>query len=119
MSSCEDTVGQAQETLGVLQLAWEPLCVPEESWWSCLGRGRYGHTAECCRSKPDLNKWQKMDGWIITKIRVDSKWHRQNLEILKFKIIKKLSFNYIEKQRARQKQSITEKKVSYVFCFVF
>lgn len=59
-----------------------------------------------------------MDGWIITKIRVDSKWHRQNLEILKFKIIKKLSFNYIEKQRARQKQSVTEKMISYV-CFFF
>lgn len=58
-----------------------------------------------------------MDEWIITKIRVDSKWHRQNLEILKFKIIKKLSFNYIEKQRARQKQSVTEKMISYVFFF--
>lgn len=59
-----------------------------------------------------------MDEWIITKIRVDSKWHRQNLEILKFKIIKKLSFNYIEKQRARQKQSVTEKMISYVFFFI-
>lgn len=85
-----------------------------EVWPCCL---------ECCRSKPGLNKWQKMDGWTITKITADSKWHRQNLEILKFKIIKKLSFNYIEKKRARQKQSVTEKMISYVFflyiCMLF